>query len=415
MHEMEHDLLHLGLEAFKAGERSQARNYFERVCWLAPSQDDLVTAQFYLSELEDDPQKKRSLLENVLVVDPLHPEARRSLAVLDGRLTPEQAAAQPEEPAPGDATPAHARRYVCRQCGGRMRFSPEGVYLLCDYCHTRVTLAQELKRNQSDRQEDFTVALAQAKGHLPPIAIHSVSCPGCGASFALAEAALSFRCPFCSSTLVLETSSIKEWIPPHAILTFSLSREQAFSAMKSWLSDRWSKQSVKILSMENVYLPAWSFDIAGQMSYINPEEQGSKTTWPIHYTRVLVSACHSLPVTLAGIVSSFRLQDAKPYAPAMLAGWPTEMYQVAPAEASLAAREQVLREERKTAPRSPHGFLSTADVYVDTFQQYLLPVWFGRFQAGKLELRTVVNGQSGLVFGELRRQTGLLSRILGNP
>jgi hypothetical protein len=295
-----------------------------------------------------------------------------------------------------------------------MRFSPEGVHLHCDYCHTRITLARELERNRLDREEDFMVALAQTKGHHAPVPTRSVTCPGCGAGFALAAAALSLCCPFCSAAIVLESSSDREWIPPHAILIFTLTREQALSAFKSWLSDRWARETVKIISLENIYLPAWSFDIAGQMSFLETDGQGRKMTWPIHYANILISASHSLPVALAGVVASFRLQDALPYAPAMLADWPTEIYQVPPAEASLAAREYVLREEKKSAPRSPHGYLSTADVYVDTFLHYLLPAWIARFQTAKMELRAVINGQSGLVFGELRRQTGLLGRILGS-
>jgi DNA-directed RNA polymerase subunit RPC12/RpoP len=413
MPEMELELLHQGIAACKSGELDLARNYLERVCWLQPTQDQLLTAMFYLSELEEDPARKRRLLENILLIDPLHPEARRSVAVLEGRWTPESAAGESPDAAPAEEPRAEARIYICRSCGGRMRFSPEGDYLHCDYCHSRATLAQELERRRADHTEDFMVALARSRGHRAPILARSATCPGCGAGFALPHAALSLRCPYCAAAIVLETASMREWIPPHVIIPFTQSRGQALSALQSWLSDRWARENIHLISLENIYLPTWSFDIAGEMSSVSSDGTGKQAAWPVHYTSVLVPATHSLPMTLAGLVSSFRMADAQPFTPAMLADWPAEIYQIAPAEASLAAREQVLKAETKTASKSARGFLSMAGVFVDTFQQFLLPVWFARFQTSRMELRAAVNGQSGLVFGELRRQTGLLSRILG--
>jgi DNA-directed RNA polymerase subunit RPC12/RpoP len=426
-HEEARRLLREGIGAYKDGDFNLARNSFERLCWTDPAQEDLCMAQYYLSLMEEDPVRKRQLLENILVTDPLHPEARRAMAVLDGRLDPEGAGDDPPTATPQEPLPVRARRYVCRNCGGRLRFSPEESYLHCDYCHTRTTLAQELERMHSDRSEDFMVALAQSKGHRAPILARSVTCPSCGADFALAPTALSLTCPYCASAIVLSAASMREWIPPYAILPFSLNQGQALSALNSWLSDRWAGERIKVQSLESLYVPAWSFDIAGKMSYHVPEEKveqrdspfhfsdrtSERSEWPIHYTGVLVSASHSLPMTLSGVISSFRIEDAKPFTPAMLADWPAQVYQVSPAEASLAAREQVLRAELRSAPRNPGGILSTAGIFVDTFQQYLLPVWFARFSNPKTELRAAINGQSGLVFGELRRQTGLLGRILG--
>jgi hypothetical protein len=428
-HEEERLLLREGIGAYNAGEYSLARQYFERVCWLDPAQADLQMAQYYLSQMEEDPVKKRQLLENILVFDPLHPEARRALAVLDGRLTPEAAQEGLPDSAPAGNLPVQARTYVCRSCGGRMRYAPEGSYLHCDYCHTRTTLARELERTQADLPEDFMVALAQAKGHRTPILAQSITCPDCGAAFAVAPSSLSLTCPYCAAAIVLTATSTREWVPPFAVVPFTINRDQALSALNSWLSDRWAKQGIQRLSLENIYFPVWAFDIAGKMAYRTPEvpvekpeaafpvstahRAGGSVEWPVHYTNVLVPASHSLPSTLAGVISSFRIEDAQPFSPAMLADWPAQVYQVSPAEASLAAREQVMQSERRSTPGGSKGILSTAGIFVDTFQQYLLPIWFARFKTPKTELRAVVNGQSGLVFGELRRQTGLLNWILG--
>src|SRR5687767_2966609 len=74
----------------KAKEYKTARHYLERALELADDWETRVQANFYLSQITDDPIQKRKYLEETLAFNPAHAEARRALAILDGTLRPEE-------------------------------------------------------------------------------------------------------------------------------------------------------------------------------------------------------------------------------------------------------------------------------------------------------------------------------------
>ena len=133
MTEYDNDLLREGIFRYNVKEFDLARKYLERALANA---DDLKTraqANYYLSLLTEDPIRKRNYLEETLAIDMVHPEARRSLAILDGRLQPADIV-NPDSPgSPATGTVAvQARRFTCPQCGGRMVFAPVGTFLVCE-------------------------------------------------------------------------------------------------------------------------------------------------------------------------------------------------------------------------------------------------------------------------------------------
>jgi Flp pilus assembly protein TadD len=119
------DLLVRGIAAAKADSKDEARFLLEKALMIDATSDQRVEAYVWLSEISDDPVEKRDYLEKALSINAAHPTARRKLAVLDGRLKPEEivdpdrlSTSVPEQP-----QSAGARRFVCRQCGGRMMFT----------------------------------------------------------------------------------------------------------------------------------------------------------------------------------------------------------------------------------------------------------------------------------------------------
>ena len=95
------DLLLYGISAAKANSRDEARNYLE---WVLRTEDadydQQADAWYWLSTITDDAVEKRSCLENVLAISPAYPEARRDLAILEGRLK----TADIIDPLPSDPT-----------------------------------------------------------------------------------------------------------------------------------------------------------------------------------------------------------------------------------------------------------------------------------------------------------------------
>ena len=63
-------------------------------------------ANYYLSQVEDDPRQKRQFLEETLAIDMGHAAARRALAILDGKLNPDEIVNPDAIPAPIGGTQA---------------------------------------------------------------------------------------------------------------------------------------------------------------------------------------------------------------------------------------------------------------------------------------------------------------------
>lgn len=124
------DILTRGVAAAKAGDDEEARYYLN---W-ALSMDGLSQAQemealFWLSEVEISPEQRRDRLETILAMDPFHPEARRKLAILDGRLDPDEIVDANALRAVGSGGPS-----FCSECGGPLVFTPDGRSRYCERC-----------------------------------------------------------------------------------------------------------------------------------------------------------------------------------------------------------------------------------------------------------------------------------------
>src|SRR5919109_1402115 len=129
------ELLRSGIIDAKAGNRESARRYLDRAIYMSNDHDVLAEAWFWMSEVLDDKVEKRKALENCLANDLQHARARRSLAVLDGKLKANEIINPDKLPsALAGLHDANAERFMCPKCGGRMSFAPDGQSLVCDYC-----------------------------------------------------------------------------------------------------------------------------------------------------------------------------------------------------------------------------------------------------------------------------------------
>jgi uncharacterized CHY-type Zn-finger protein len=386
------------------------------VLMIDASDEQRLTAWLWLSEISDNPVRKRSYLEAILSIYPAHPAARRKLAVLDGRLKPEDII-DPSRLSPAEhkaPQPVQAQRFVCPQCGGRMVFQPDGETLTCDYCSQSQKPSQTLREDKAVEEQDFVVALATARGHTRPVATRSLTCQGCGTSFILAPRMLSSSCPYCASAYVVDEAKVLELIPPAGIIPFSLTREAAQRAALQWLEAEAVETTILQGPPTGVYFPVWTFDIGGDIVWRGPEreadawaEQGGSNK--VHEDDLPVPARRNLPAPLAEAVSDFSLSQVVPYDPAYLADWPAETYSISVSDASLVARRQVLEKARQRYTRGGLGStrelkLSSTGLIFESYKLVLVPLWILTYRdrpAGKDKPYTVVvNGQTGQVRGD---------------
>ena len=423
------DLLVRGIAAAKANDRDEARYYLE---WVLRSGDaDLehkADAWLWLSQITDDPARKRECLEYVLAIDPSHALARRGLALLDGRLKPEDQIdhRQPVQPVQPDARPSadSVRRYVCPQCGGQMAFEPGQRALRCGYCGNRLWEAEALQQGALVREQDFAAMLPTARAHrweLPTA--RSVACEGCGARFTLPPSHASGACPFCGSSHIVAWNQHHDLIQPEGVLPFAFDAEAASQHVRDWLKQQRFRPGdlgqTAIASPHGLYLPFWTYDIGGEVKWhaLVQEGSGNNRRWVprsgsylVFHNDLPVPASHSLPRDLSAQLLEFDTNALVPYSSDVLAGWPVEVYQISMADASLVARQRALGEARHHIDHRSLGGQTVKDltldslgITIDTYKLVLLPVWLSSYRYRGQAHAVVVNGRSGRVAGSVPR------------
>jgi predicted RNA-binding Zn-ribbon protein involved in translation (DUF1610 family) len=400
------DLLVRGIAAVKDGADDEARRYLEWAMRLDPTLDQCIKARLWLSRISDDVTERRAHLEEILFSDPTHSEARRELAILDGRLDPAEIV-DPDNVlnvAPDAPQPTRARQFTCPHCGGRMVFDPTGTSLICEYC-AQHPHSDALAGDGAVDEQDFVLALATAKGHTHPVATRCYTCQDCGASFVLGPERLSFTCPYCASVYVVEQAEVRKLVPPEGVIPFVVTQDQARRAALEWLAVE-KFDTASVISLNGVYLPMWTFDIDVAWKRRRHLEDD-----------VLTPASNTLPQELASVVSSFHLDKLVPYDPGYLADWPAETYDTSVADASIKARAEArLLAAERLGKRIEDFGPGVARLSVMSFKLIIVPLWIVRYSYEERQYTVLVNGQTGVVRGE-KPSRGILewlSRLAGN-
>jgi DNA-directed RNA polymerase subunit RPC12/RpoP len=407
------DLLVRGVAAAKAGSVQEARFYLEWVLRTDGGRDLFRDAWWWLSQISDDPAEKRGWLEEILAENPADPQARRELAVLQGRLKPESIVDADRLTSQEEAGPdvASAERFACPRCGGRLTAGAGQADLACAYCGWR----RPLKEGARPPEQDFVVAMATARGHRRPQALRTFSCRACGAPYILPPESLSLTCPHCGSVYVIEHSDTQELIPPDGILPFRVSEEEA---RRSAQPD--AKPSPRLMEL---YFPMWRFDLSGQVRWTGRKYAEERRSWTtvsgselVLETGRLVPASPRLAGRAADPALAFDLAGMRPYEAAYLADVPAETYQVPMSDAAIHAHAAAFDDARRRARGSiPDGVselrFDSTGFTIDTFRLLLVPIWVEPTRQGDPDAR-FVNGQTGIVSAPPGRK-GWLAHLFG--
>ena len=412
------DLLRTGIIEAKTGDHNVARRYLDRAIYMAGSHEVLAEAWFWMSEVTDDPVEKRKALENCLAHDLRHSRARRSLAILDGKLKADDVINPDHLPAaPEGLRAADAQRFICPKCGGRMSFAPDGQALVCEYCTRDQKLGNEPR---TDDENDIIIAMATMKGHGKPLQEQVFHCNGCGAEFILPPKQISANCVYCDSTYVVSLEKIKDLLAPDGIIPHAFDRKRATRVLIDWVEINQVKPDKKVELPRGLYLPLWTFDVGGAIEYtaerIEYEEDSFLNRdqrkvvrvtdqYPVMVDDMPLPASRKLSAVFLKLIPAFDMKSVKPYDPRFLASWPAEIYDVPMADASLDARSQTYAAYKQKLPHLINGMnlvhTSSANLVVESFKLVLLPVWMTELPFGGREHLVLINGQSGVVSSDL--------------
>jgi predicted RNA-binding Zn-ribbon protein involved in translation (DUF1610 family) len=430
MSESARDLLVRGTAAARSGEEKEARFYLEWVLSIESSIDQKIDAWYWLSRVTQDRKEKRSHLENILANQPFHLLARRELMILDGKLDANDIIDPNRIPVKTENGERKAKieSFTCPNCGGRMVYTPDGTSLTCEYCESRRNNRKD-SRGSKLSEQDFLLSMATARGHSQLTESISIECEACGIQFILAPETLSFTCPHCSSTYVVNDSNVKQTITPGGIVPAKVSKEAAKAIIRRWTLENHVSDTTKDVSLNGVYLPVWWFSFAGQVNYKYYVEdknhnrnqmQAFQDSHPVLRENIMVPAEESYERQINWQIANTNPNAIVTYLPEYLADWAAETYQKSIADASLDARQVAFNLEkseiRAILPMNAEDVsYDSHQMMVDSYKLILLPCWIGTISTLNGDIPYYLNGDDGniLVRQEKTEPKSLWDKLFG--
>jgi uncharacterized CHY-type Zn-finger protein len=405
MSESTRDLLVRGVAAAKAGDRKEAIFYLEWLLRLEPPLHQQIEAWYWMSEVQPDIIIQREYLEKILVMDPAEGRARRKLAILDGKLDPDDII-DPDRltAAVSEGGVSSVERFTCSQCGGRMTYSPDGKALVCEYCQIR---QKPLDTNTTEelQEMDFHVALATRQGHLKPVWAHVLNCGGCGIELILESKQVSYTCPYCNTPYAIEQLEDRQVVLPEGILPMMITTEEAASIVKNWIESEISDPYIKPVEIHPIYLPVWTFDLGGQVTWQCQVKKDRKWITVrgqeiVYHNDMPFYATQKLPQELLTSIKTYDLAHMVTFDLCYLAGVQAENYQISAGDVSLQARKAALEEQRvsilsKLPAQVDNLQINSSKIIVEAFRLILVPTYLVHYHTGGLRLDGLVNGQTG--------------------
>ncbi|MBI5666989.1 MAG: hypothetical protein HZC41_03205 [Chloroflexi bacterium] len=416
-------LFNTGHDYLFLDNKAEAAQAFQRSLDI---QADFLDAHLWLAKISDDELVKRDHLSTILAYNPGHMEATRLMMVLNGRLTPEQAARtfhhnepvlQRVDGAVGTVTSV----LKCPVCQGDLTVNDDTGRVECRFCGYT---GQHPVYQTADGSDSLVAALLERKAQPVRwlVGERLLHCNECGAERPLPAEQLSIRCPFCGSNHVIEQDALDSFEQPSGIIPFRISRSQAGAAIKErlqGLSERlkgfFNNNKIARANLSGYYLPFWVFDAMVEVTRTRIDNKPSKDRARLvaaPYTQarfsdaqydVEVCAVGSPPRALTNQLGDYHLRDMVDYAPERLAKYPAQLYSLDFDQAALEARGLV-----STAMRIKYGQRELADddvtinVFTNiqqmSFRLVLMPVWIATLVEEDRDIRTaLVNGQTGKV------------------
>jgi DNA-directed RNA polymerase subunit RPC12/RpoP len=327
-------------------------------------------------------------------------------------------------------------RYPCPGCGAVLAFSPRDGALACPYCGRSEPIAAPRSAVRERPLEEAAPAAGAAAVPGPA----EVACAACGAGVALPAGETAGKCPFCGSSLFAPRASTEPWLVPEGVIPFATDREQAGSAIRSWIASRWFAPSalrrlVRTEGAQGVYLPFWTFDAATEseytgergrhywetQSYTERDASGrvqtrtrrvQRTRWypasgrvARRFDDVLVPATRSVDPGRLTALEPWDLAKVVPFDTAYLAGFKAQRHQVEvdagfeDAKTTMAA--VILGDVRADIGGDEQRVLDVRTAHSEvTYKQLLLPVWIAAYRFRGKVYQVAVNARTGEVSGE---------------
>jgi len=274
-----------------------------------------------------------------------------------------------------------------------------------------------------------------------------LSCASCGAKLVVESTHRTARCPYCDSPSVVDRPATPDRPDPVFAIGFSIDGNRARQNLRSYLTGhRWAPTALRIAAverLEGIYLPAYLYSAIADSRYqaligedytemeYDAKKKSMRRVTKTEYRELagrhrcyvedhVVTASEGIPNLELEGVEPFDLGGLRRYAPDVVSGWISEEPSLS-RDASLdlarsESREDVLGRLRIFMPGDSYRELQTATHLTDeAMDLVLLPVWVCavRWRQDKPPIRLLVNGQTGVVAGDVPVSWAKIAAVVG--
>jgi len=231
-------------------------------------------------------------------------------------------------------------------------------------------------------------------------------------------------CPYCGSNRFVSSEESAELVDPQAIVLMKIDAQEARRRVSAWMGKGYFAPDdlllqISRLQLRPAYYPFWTFDGTLELPWYCEVNEGSSDN-PRWVTRngsefemfddLLVPGTRAITFDKLTKIEPFNLTEAVEFTPEYLAGWTALGYEYSLADASLKAREVVVKEVRRSLHNNVEPTRQKRDLRPGagkwsgfTYKHILLPLWVGSYHFKGEEYTLMVNGQTGKVSGEKPR------------
>lgn len=332
---------------------------------------------------------------------------------------------------------AELLEYKCPSCGGLMEFDSESQKMKCPSCGTLLDVEAFEGQMQELSQQPVHAGSVWEEGEQEGMKVYG--CNACGGEIIVDASTAATSCPYCGSNVVMK-GQFADKLKPDYVIPFKLDKNDAKNAYRNHLKGkkfvpRIFTQNSYIDEIKGVYVPFWLFDMtveaditylaqrrrvweSGDTEYIETSEYQVRRQGTLEFEKVPADSSRKMDDAMMESLEAYDVKDMVPFAPAYLAGYYADRYDVPVEEGLERVRKRVKKSTEDSFFDTVQGYHSVSvrdsQVRMDRNKYYyaLYPVWMLSTRWKGDIFTFAMNAQTGNLIGDLPFDNGSYWRYI---
>ena len=297
--------------------------------------------------------------------------------------------------------------YKCPNCADALYYEPEENCLVCRSCDSRFQ-PEELDEGKYPKMRmDF----------------HIYSCTACGAEIMVTPTETATYCVYCGQPVIV-FDRVSSELKPDYVVPFKVTKRQAEYNIRQKIKKNpvvpKEFKDFKVDTLRGIYIPYWLYDFDyydTQYYEVSRKVLGGMTQSTRGYFKEAQVYFRDLPTNASSVLDDKELQslgkfdfrEMLPFSPSYLSGFYADRYDIDFADAAEYAVYQAQQifdyhmqnDLYKKGYETAFMKYKSPRVVAKSVSYLLLPVWFMTCQYEGRPYTILVNGQTGVVAGNL--------------